>query len=174
MGEDTDGMAESTSKLRDLVKGMTGFDIMKDKAGTQFKDIYDIVVGIGEKWNDLSDINQAALLEKLAGKNQSNSLAAAFNNIDVIKEAYKTAEGSEGSAMEEQSKYEQSVEYSLDRLKASAEEFAATFAKSDLLKGLIDSGNILLELITNITDKFGALETIVTGIGSFAFFKNLD
>ena len=31
MGGDTDDMVESTSKLRDLVKGMTGFDIMEDE-----------------------------------------------------------------------------------------------------------------------------------------------
>ena len=33
----------------------------------KLKDIYDIVVGIGEVWNDISDIDQAALLNKLAG-----------------------------------------------------------------------------------------------------------
>ena len=45
MGEDTDGLVKSTSKLRDMVKGMTGgFDIMKND--DEFKDVYDIVVGI--------------------------------------------------------------------------------------------------------------------------------
>ena len=64
MGEDTDGLVTSTSKLQALVKGITGFDIMKDK--DTYKDIYDIVLGIGEKWKDLSDINRASLLEALA------------------------------------------------------------------------------------------------------------
>lgn len=67
-GEDTEGMVESTAQLRDLIKGITGFDIMADEAGTQFKDIYDIVVGIGEEWENLSDIDQAGLLEALAGE----------------------------------------------------------------------------------------------------------
>ena len=31
MGADTDGLVTSTSKLQALVKGITGFDIMKDK-----------------------------------------------------------------------------------------------------------------------------------------------
>lgn len=65
MGEDTDGLVTSTSKLQALVKGITGFDIMKDK--DTYKDIYDIVLGIGEKWKDLSDIDRASLLEALAG-----------------------------------------------------------------------------------------------------------
>lgn len=67
MNEDTDNMVESSSKLRELVMGITGFDIMKDE--NTFKSIYEIVLGIGEVWKDLSDVDQAALLEKLAGKN---------------------------------------------------------------------------------------------------------
>lgn len=80
MGETTEGMVTSTSKLRDLVKGITGFDIMQDAAGTQFKDIYDIVVGIGEKWNDLSDINRAGLLEALAGGLKSCQILQKYKN----------------------------------------------------------------------------------------------
>lgn len=57
MGEDTDGLVKSTSKLRDMVKGMTGFDIMKNE--NEYKDIYDIVLGIGEQWDKLSDIDRA-------------------------------------------------------------------------------------------------------------------
>lgn len=98
-GEDTEGMVESTSELRDLVKGLTGFDIMADEAGTQFKDIYDIVVGIGEQWSKLSDVDQAGLLETLAGKMQGNALSAALNNVERIKKIYQTAEyESDGSA----------------------------------------------------------------------------
>ena len=105
MGEDTEGLVTSTSKLQAKVKALTGgFDIMKDK--DNFKDIYDIVVGIGEKWQDMTDVNRASLLEILAGKNQSNSLAAALNNVDVIKAAYQTAENSEGSAEKELTNYQ--------------------------------------------------------------------
>ena len=111
MGETTEGMVESTSKLRDLVKGTTGFDIMVDEAGTQFKDIYDIVVGIGEKFQEIPDIERAGLLEALAGKNQSNALAAALTNIDIIKQAYQTAEyESVGSAERELANYQKGNE----------------------------------------------------------------
>lgn len=174
MGEDTDGMVESTSKLREIIKGMTGFDIMADKAGTQFKDIYDIVVGIGEKWQDLNDIDRASLLEKLAGKNQSNALAAALNNVQTIKDAYQTAENSTGSAMQEQSRYEQSIKYSIDRIKASAQQLAATSFKSSFLKGLVDTGNAAVEVITKLIDKVGILGTALGGVGIFSFIKNLD
>lgn len=58
MGEDTDDMASSTSKLRAQVKGLTkGFDIMADE--TTFKQTYDIMKGIAAVWDDLDDIQRA-------------------------------------------------------------------------------------------------------------------
>lgn len=56
-GEDTEGMVETTAQLRDIIKGMTGFDIMKDEK--TFKDIYDIMIGIGNEWKNLADVEQA-------------------------------------------------------------------------------------------------------------------
>lgn len=82
-GLETEGMVESTAQLRDLIQGLTGFDIMADEAGTQFKDIYDIIVGIGHEWKNLTDVEQAGLLEALAGKRQGNALSAALNNISI-------------------------------------------------------------------------------------------
>lgn len=79
MGEDTDGLVKSTSKLQALVKGITGFDIMKDK--DTYKDIYDIVLGIGEKWKDLNDIDRASLLEALAGVT-TKMFARIYRNIN--------------------------------------------------------------------------------------------
>lgn len=80
MGEDTDGMVKSTSKLQDLIKGMTGFDILESD-GKTFKNIYDIMIGIGEAWDGLDDIQQASLLEKLAGLIEK--FARIYRNINL-------------------------------------------------------------------------------------------
>lgn len=171
MGESTDGLITSTSKLRDLVMALTnvdgtgGFDIMETE--DQFKSIYDIVIGIGERWDSMSDVNRAALLESLAGKQQSNALAAALSSVDVIQEAYETAENSEGSALREQEAYSQGIEYSLNRLSASFQTFSNTVFSSDLFKGLIDSGNSFLNVLTEIIDTLGSFQTLAMGFGIF-------
>ncbi|MCM1115905.1 MAG: phage tail tape measure protein [Clostridium sp.] len=172
-GLETDGMVESTATLRKLVKGLTGFDIMADEAGTQFKDIYDIVVGIGKEWKNLTDVEQAGLLETLAGKMQGNALSAALNNISMIEDAYKTAENSAGSALREQETYEQGIQYSFDRLKASFQAFANHILDSDLLKGIVDFGNGTINVLDAVTDKLGSLGTIGLGAGIFTGVKNL-
>lgn len=97
--EETDGMIESTSKLQDKIKSMTGVDIMSDN--DTFKSTYDILLEIANVLEDISDIDQAALLELLAGKNRASVLAAILQSPDVLKSVYDTSVNSAGSAERE-------------------------------------------------------------------------
>lgn len=171
MGEDTDGLVTSTSKLQALVKGITGFDIMKDK--DTYKDIYDIVLGIGEKWQDLSDIDRASLLEALAGKQQSNALAAALSNIDILKKSYEEATNAEGSARKENEEYSKSIQASIDLAKAKLEELANDTLNSNFLKGAIDAGGKLIEVLDGIVKSGNAIPTLLAAIGTGLSFKNI-
>lgn len=174
MGEDTDGLVTSTSKLQAKVKALTGgFDIMKDK--NNYKDIYDIVVGIGEVWSGMSDVNRASLLELLAGKNQSNALAAALQNIDVIKKAYNTASNeSEGSAKREMENASQGIEYHIEKFKAAFQELSTDTISSNLFKGIVDGGTVALEVIDKLTSAAGGFGIALTTIAGYNLFKNLD
>ena len=171
MGEDTDGLVTSTSKLQALVKGITGFDIMKDK--DTYKDIYDIVLGIGEKWQDLSDINRASLLEALAGKQQSNALAAALSNIDILKKSYEEATNAEGSAREENEEYSKSIQASIDLAQAKLEQLANDTLNSDFLKGAIDAGGKLIDILDGIVKSGNAISIVFTTISGYLGSKNL-
>lgn len=64
MGEDTEGLV-SASKMRDKIKGLAGVDILTDTGA--YKSTYEIIKEIGQVWEDMSDIDQAALLELMAG-----------------------------------------------------------------------------------------------------------
>lgn len=172
MGEDTDGMVESTSKLQKLIKGMTGFDIMESD-GKTFKDIYDIVSGISEKWQDLNDIDRASLLEKLAGKNQSNALAAALNSPDILKKSYEEATNAEGSAREENEEYAKSIQASIDLTKAKLEELSADLLSSDFLKGAIDAGGKFIDILDGIVKSGSAIPAVATAISAALSFKNV-
>lgn len=66
MGEDTTGMVESTAELRDEIFALSGVDIMQDE--DTFKSTYDILDELAQKWQDLSDIQQATITELIAGK----------------------------------------------------------------------------------------------------------
>ena len=171
LGEETDEYTKTTSKLRDLIEGLTGFDIMEDE--NTFKSIYDIVLGIGKEWDKLSDIEQASLGEAIAGKRNANVFYSVMQNIDDLEDAYKTAEESAGSAMREQENYEKSIQYSINSTKASLEGLVNTFNNSEFFKGVIDAGGDLFDLLALIIDKFGVLGTLAGGAGIFAGIKNV-
>ncbi len=163
MGEDTEGMVESTSKLQSLIKGITGVDILESD-GKTFKDMYTIVSGIADKWSSLKDIDQAALLEALAGKNQSNALAAALSQPDVLEKAYKEAANAAGSARNEQEEYAKSIQYSIDVTKAKLEELSNDLLSSNFLKGAIDAGSKLIDILDGIVKSGNAIPTVFAAI----------
>jgi hypothetical protein len=65
IGEETDGVVESTSKLQEKIKALSGVNILTDTG--EYKDTYTILKEIGNVWEEMSDIDQAALLELMAG-----------------------------------------------------------------------------------------------------------
>ena len=172
MGEETDEYVTSSSKLRDTIKAYTGFDILND-AGDGYKDLYEIVLGIGQAWKDLGDLEKAALGEALGGKRNARGLFAIFDNLDVLQGAYSTAVNSAGSAMQEQEHYAESVQYSIDRTKASLEELAHDFLSSDLLKGLIEGANSFLKVVDSIISSLGTVKTLIAGIGIADFVRGI-
>ena len=54
---DTEGMAESTAKLREEILALSGVDIMLNE--DTFKSTYDILDELSNKWSELTDIQQA-------------------------------------------------------------------------------------------------------------------
>lgn len=162
MGENTDGMVESTSKLRDQIKALTGFDIMEDE--NTYKNIMDIIIGIGDAWEDLTDLEQAGLLEALAGKQQSNALAAALQNVDMIREVYETAQNADGSAQEELESQLQSIEGRIARLTNQIQEFWFSFIDTDAVKTIVDFLTTLVSLATDLVDTLGSVPTLIGAI----------
>lgn len=104
-GESTEGMAESTAKLREEVMALSGIDIMANS--TTFKSTYDILDELADKWSNLTDIQQASLIELMAGKNRGNVFAALMSSWETAEKAVQTSLNSEGSALREQEAYSQ-------------------------------------------------------------------
>lgn len=164
-------MVESTAKLREEVKALSGVDIMQDS--DTFKSTYDILDELSAKWEDLSDIEQASLTELLAGKNRGNVFSSIMDNFDIAREALSTSLDSEGSAMEEHSKWMESLEAKTQSLKAAWEELSNAFLDSDFLKGLVDTGTNLLSVLTTIIDTVGTLPTLVGAVTAALSFNKV-
>ena len=164
MGEDAEGAAENVSKLREQMLALTGVDIQLDD--TTYKSTYQILLEISKVWDRLDDLSRSSVLEQLFGKRQANIGAAILENGRLLERVYETSEKSAGSAWREQEEYAKSVQYALDRLKASYQEFAQEVVGSDLVKSGVNTAKAFLEILTTIVKTFGALPPIIATIST--------
>lgn len=77
LGEETDENVENISKMQGQILNMTKGKVNIFDGAGNFKSTYEIMKGIAEVWDDLSSIDQANLLETIAGK----FLARIYRNI---------------------------------------------------------------------------------------------
>lgn len=171
-GLETDGMATSTAKLREQILALSGVDIMED--ADTFKSTFRIMDELSQKWGDLTDIQQASILELTAGKRQGNIVAALLNNFDIAREALEAASNSEGSAMQEHARWMESLEAKTNQFKTAFEGLSQATLNSDFLGGAIDSGTRFLDILTWIVEKLGPLPPLIGAVAaSFSLFKNV-
>ena len=171
MGEDTDGLCESSSKLREQLQALTGVDIMLND--NTFKSTTQIVKELGATWDKLSDSSQAAALELVAGKTRANNVAALLKNYKQIDNVLGSLEDAEGSALKENEAIVDSINGRIKTLSATAEEFWQKFINTDFVKNVVSLASDLLGLLTKIVDKFGTIPTLATAIFAALSFKNV-
>lgn len=152
MGEETDDVANGTAKLRQEILALSGVDIMKND--NTFKGTYQILDEISKVYDSLSDVNQAALLEQIGGKNGINVIAAVLSNFDEAREVMSTIGGSRGSASEEMEKSLDSITGKLGKLSAIFQDISTKALESDTVKSFLDIligiGNAISKLIPSL------------------------
>lgn len=154
-GEDTTGAVTSKSKLRSKVKTLSGVDILTDTGA--YKSTYEILLDISRVWKDMSDVNQAALLEILAGKNRANTAAAILANTTDLEEAYTQALEAEGSALKENETYLDSIQGKIDLFTNALQNFWNNLLDDEAIKWIVSLGTEILKLAST----FGELRTVL-------------
>ncbi len=186
LGEETDGMITTVSKLRDTIMDATkaassdgkGFDIL-DSNGN-YKSTYEIMQGLADLYDnivkkdkELGTNNLNLLLETIAGKNRSNIAASILQNGDMLRSVYEDAQNSEGSAEKELNSYLDSIDGKMAQLENRAQEFWFKVIDSETIKNGIDLLSTLLKGATDFVDTVGLLPTILTGVAAAFSFKNV-
>ena len=198
--EETEELSEDlkniTGEIADLTKvagnNFKGVSIFTDDTKETYRSTYQIMNDIANIWNEISDKNQAELLEKLGGKMNSQVIGSALINWDNARKAMRTMEESYGSSQKEMEKYYNSLEYKINNFKETITEIAQSTITRDFLKGIVDDSTKMLETFTNfgsvlrplydmigsgvsvisdVTNAFGGLDKVLAG---FALSKGIN
>ena len=180
MGEDTEGLVETTSKLNSNIKALTS---VNGKAGVSildmngnYRDTYDILKDISQVWGDIGKQDlvdgqnrQAALLEMIAGKNRSNILASILQHPELLTDVYNdSANNYQNSAQNELNTYLDSIEAKTTKIKESWSQLWQSEGTTNTFKSLLDIGNGAI----NTLGKIG-LDNVLGGAAGIVGSKSL-
>ena len=166
MNDEGEKDLELTAQMEAMFKklGISVYD-----ANGELKNTYDILGTLAPVYQKLSNAEKAFVTETIAGKFQAQNAAAILNNWSNAVAATETAMNSAGSATKENAKVLDSIQGHLQRLSSSWEELSHKLIDSDLIKFVIDLGNILLKFANS-----GVGQTLIKLSALFLAIKGLS
>jgi hypothetical protein len=123
---------------------------------------------ISKVWKDINDVDQAALLEIIAGKNRSNTAAAILSNTKDLEKAFEAAQSAEGSALRENEKYLDSIQGRIDQFNNAVQTMWSNSLDSDFIKDIVSLGTEFIKLV----DKIGLVNSALIAIATISMVKN--
>lgn len=170
-GESTEGMAETTSKLRDSLKALSHGQVdIFDSATKQYKSTTDIIIEMGKAWDKMSDKEQAAALELMGGKRNANAVSALITNYQEIEKVIETVGSASGSAEAENAKYLDSIRGFLTELDSTFQAFSTHVLDSDVPKFFISTATAIVKAADAMVKFTGAFPM---GAGILSFITQL-
>ena len=167
LSSDVQVLVGDIANLTKTAQHPIGVSIFSDEAKTQYKSTVEIIREISKVWDELTDKQQAGVLEALGGKRGGQALAAAIENFSAVEKSLNTMQHSAGNAMQEMSIIEESLEFKLNKLKETGVGVSQNVFSQKEISGIITTLTKLLEVIDNLTKKVGGLGTAFTGLMAY-------
>ena len=146
LGEDTEGLIEDFSKLNGKIQALTktasnpeGVSII-DKQTKGYKSTYQILLEISKVWKSMGNMQQAELLEIIAGKTRATAAAAILESPDLLESAYNDAmENATGAGDKAIKASMESIEKKGQQLSNNLQQIFRNLLNSDEIKRIADT-----------------------------------
>jgi len=169
------GVEELSGKIANLTKTAStpgGISLFSDAAKTEYKSTRQLLQEISEIYDQLTDKNQAKLLEALAGKRNGQAVAAILNNFDTVTSSLESMSNSAGNAEAEMSVAMDSIDFKLNKVKETGTGIAQNLFGREEMKSILDMIGSLGNGLDWLTDKLRLSGTIGLSASITAFVKN--
>ena len=143
-----------------------GFSVLD--ANGNLRDTGDVIDQIGGKWQTLSREQQIYLARTMAGQRQYNNLIALFDNWSKYSDLVNVSMQSQGSLVQKNSIYMESLSAKMEQLGAAGERVKAALINEEDLKGIVELGTGLTNLLGNFIESIGGGQGALLAFGSIA------
>lgn len=142
-----------------------------DSAG-QLKKMDDILDEMGSKWQTLSQEQQVALAQTVAGVRQYNQLVSLMDNwnngdSDSMSANLATAYGSTGELQKQADIYADSWEAAQKKVQASAEALYSALIDDEFFVGLLNGASSLLDILNEVISGLGGVKGLLSTITTY-------
>lgn len=150
---------------------------IRDASG-EMKRADEVLVELSQKWDGLSSAQQQHVGLTIAGTYQLSRFLALMNNFSVAQDAAATSANSMGSALQENEKYQQSLEARINRLKNAWDAFALSAGEAGLTDAFENAIYGAMELVKSmefLVRTFGLIPPVISAlsVAMFLFSKTL-
>ena len=162
------GVSDEGEDLTDLIPVMEkqfnaiGLSLKKDNQ--TFKSTYEIIEDLSKVWHTLTDMQRADILESVAGKRQSQVIAAMIRNFESVDKSLIAAQNSMGSAQAEYERAMDSIAFKANKLKETMSELWIKSIDREEVKNFVDILTSLASTLVFITEKVGLLNIAFLGL----------
>ena len=126
----------------------------------------DILDDTAKKWDTITEAQQVALAETVAGTRQYAQFMAIMENYDKILANQNLAAGAEGTLQKQADIYAESWEAASKRVRAALEEIYSDLLNDKFFIGLLNFAEKVVGAISEITKGLGGVKGLVLLIGS--------
>ena len=166
IGESTEGMVESVTRLQTQLLNLTNGKVNIMANSDTFKSTYQVMKEIANVWDDLTDVKRANIIELIAGKHRANVITSIVKSMKTAEDVVNVSLNSQGSAMREQEKSMNSIHAKMEQIKASVQSLSTSLMDSGFVKFILDLGTVGVGNLQKLVDTFGTLPTILTAIST--------
>ena len=126
----------------------------------------DILMDMGNKWQELSSAQKAAVAQTVGGVRQYTTIMALMDNFDEYLENVKIATNSEGTVQAQADIYAKSWEAAQKRVKAASESIYSDLIDDKFFISLNNGFADFLNILDQIINGLGGLRTLIPMIGA--------
>ena len=143
-----------------------GFNVL-DASG-HLRDTGQVMQEIGSRWGDLTREQQIYLATTMGGQRQVNQLIALFDNWTTYSELLNTSLESEGTLVQKNSIYMESLGAKMEQLGAAGERVKASLVDSESFGNIIELLTTATNLLGGFIQSIGGGGTALLGLGGIA------
>lgn len=178
--EETEAYTGDVEQLSGVIANLTktaktpgGISLFTDSSKQTFKSTYVLLKEISQIYSQLSDKNQAQLLEALAGKRQGQIVASIIDNFSAAEKSMQSMANSAGNAQAEMDVAMDSIDAKANKLKQTGVAISENLLSRDNAKTVLEVANGIAEGFELATKHLGLFKTALLGLSVVGSVKNI-